>query len=69
MRSVQHIMNRKNEIMTASVPVLSEKEVNAIHEKGKRELLKASKPILLENECNEKKGQITAFISIKVNSD
>ena len=53
----------------ASVPVLYEKEVNAIHEKGRRELLKASNPILLENECNEKKEQITAFISIKANSD
>ena len=62
-------MNRKKQILTASVPVLSEKEVKAIHEKGRRELLKASKPILIENECNEKKGQITAFISIKVNSD
>ena len=62
-------MNRKNEILTASVPVLSEKEVYTIHEKGRRELIKASKPILIENECNEKKGQITAFISIKTNSD
>ena len=62
-------MNRKNEILTVSVPVLSEKEVNAIHEKGRRELLKASKLILIENECNERKLQITAFISIKANSD